>query len=131
MDELMSNPRDHSTERLRRRDIPKPLPYRAAARMPAWLVSVAFHVVVLTTLAVLWRSQVHGTGAESGGPIGIAVVHQSRGGQEFFLSDATSDAEEGASSDSAAAAVAVAAAAAIPSQAEVGSPADALLEDLL
>lgn len=43
---------------------------------PALLMSIGLHVVLLTTLGVIWSRTPRGTGESADRPIGIAIVHQ-------------------------------------------------------
>lgn len=108
--------------RLERREIPQlPQTERGLRNVPAWLVSLLFHIGVLTVVGTLWVGRPKGTGGESERPIGVAVVHQTASGEEYYLggsgaSDSTS--ESGTSlADS------------LPSAAEISS--ETALEDLL
>jgi hypothetical protein len=70
--------------------------------MPAWLMSIVLHLALLVLLALLWTSRPHGTGQEKGGPIGIAIVQQSHGVEEYMLAgDAQSDMLSGTSESAA------------------------------
>lgn len=72
-----------------RRGIPHlPRPTGGLRQYAAMAASMLFHVSVMVTLAVIWTSQPHGTGAESSRPVGIAVVHQVEGGEAYFLTNA-------------------------------------------
>ena len=88
---------------LQRRRVPDNAGVPVRSGMPAWLVSLVFHVIVLTSVAILWKSTPRGTGAERGGPVGIAVVFESTTGEQYSLSEG--DSESDASSDAAAAAL--------------------------
>ena len=86
-------------KRLIRRKVPTAIWNSNRSRTPAWLLSMILHTIILLTLAVLWTSQPKGTGAERGGPIGIAVVVDNAGDQAYFLSG-TSDASDQSSEGS-------------------------------
>ncbi|MEZ6136425.1 MAG: hypothetical protein R3C53_16140 [Pirellulaceae bacterium] len=109
------------SDRLTRRKIPQPFASRNIGKMPAWLASILFHVTVLATIAAVWKTRSGGTGAESGGPVGVAVVYETNSGSEYYLSDAASGAEASAQS----------AISSLPSEASVGSSQATLLADLL
>lgn len=72
------------SERLTRRKIPQPSGNVKLSPIPAWMVSILFHLMLFTTLAALWRTRSAGTGQEAGGPIGIAVVFESVEGRDFY-----------------------------------------------
>ncbi len=74
-------------ERLTRRRVPSQEIILKQNKLPAWLLSLLLHFSLLATIAALWTSRPHGTGAEIGGPVGIAVVHQRFGEEEYLLSD--------------------------------------------
>jgi len=73
-------------DRLERRDksLPRPIaPKWSDGR--AWVISCIIHCLLFTTLIVLWRPITRGTGGEADRPVGIAVVHQTNTGTEYFL----------------------------------------------
>lgn len=78
---------DDSSSRLTRRKIPSRAAIERSKSLPAWALSVLLHTGILVTLALLWTSRPHGTSREAGGPIGIAVVHQQHGVEEYMLAD--------------------------------------------
>ncbi|MGB7347942.1 MAG: hypothetical protein WBD20_27200 [Pirellulaceae bacterium] len=49
------------------------MPQRTA---PALIMSLVLHVILLTTIGIIWSSEPSGTGEEDDRPIGIAIVHQ-------------------------------------------------------
>lgn len=106
---------------LQRRRVPDNAGVSVRSGLPAWLVSLLFHVVVLTSVAVLWKTTPKGTGAERGGPVGIAVVFESTTGEQYSLSDGSSDTD--ASTE--------AAAAALPDANSIGEANSQSLADLL
>jgi hypothetical protein len=75
---------DNST-RLTRRGVPSRSVLRQQQTFPAWLLSLFLHGGVLALLTVFWTSRPHGTNQDFGGPIGIAVVQQRHGVQEYLL----------------------------------------------
>ncbi len=86
-------------QRLERRGIPSPPSARDIRRtLPAWAVSLLFHVAVVGSLTVFWVGTTKGTGGEKDRPMGIAVVHQTAGTTDYFLTGdgETNDAEEAA-----------------------------------
>jgi hypothetical protein len=61
----------------------------------AWLASCLLHTVFLVALGLLWRPIVRGTQGEADRPVGIALVHETNQGNEYFLaggSNGTADA---------------------------------------
>ncbi len=97
----MSSIQSKPADRLTRRKVPQLAPGKNVARLPAWLVSIGFHIAILTTIATIWTSRSQGTGDDSGGPVGVAVVYETAAGSEYFLAGANS----GGDAPSAAAAV--------------------------
>ncbi len=81
-------------ERLRRREIPQ-LPQAGSrlSNLPAWAISLLFHVVLLVVLGVLWTTTPKGTGGQPDRPAGIAVVHETAGLESYSLVDTTDDQE--------------------------------------
>jgi len=51
----------------------------------AWITSCLAHTLVFLALALLWQPRTRGTGATIERPVGIAVVHESSQGDEYFL----------------------------------------------
>jgi hypothetical protein len=114
--------------RLKRRAVPTLPQWRQAWRgRQAMLLSCAFHIVTLTTLAVLWTGGSGGTRGSQDRPVGIAVVTQVNGEESYFLT------EGGASTlgSEASSAAAAEAAAALPSSEVSPLDADQLLAGLL
>ena len=70
----------------------------------AWISSFMLHTTLLVVLGLLWSPQTRGTLGEKDRPAGIAVVHETANGNEYFLADssgaqtATSSASASASS---------------------------------
>ena len=88
-------------DRLERRN--KSLPRPTAMKWSdgrAWIISCVIHCVLFTTLIVLWRPITRGTGGEADRPVGIAVVHQTNTGTEYFLSGSEGGASSAASAES-------------------------------
>ncbi|MCU0711450.1 MAG: hypothetical protein MUC43_05290 [Pirellula sp.] len=115
---------DQSPERLERRDksLPRPVnPKWSDGR--AWMISCVIHFFLFTTIMVLWRPITRGTGGEQDRPVGIAVVHQTNSGTEYFLSGSEGGPSNANNSDSSAAA--------IPSSVMPDSQGAAALESLL
>ncbi|RMF39156.1 MAG: hypothetical protein D6753_14430 [Planctomycetota bacterium] len=110
--------------KLARRRIPDPLDSRPSHRaLPAWGVSLLFHVIAITAIGWLWAGRPSGTGGAPDRQVGIAVVYETASGDtEYFLSDSGGD-----QSTSQAAADSVAAAAA---SADSGAL-ESLLSDIL
>lgn len=88
-------------EFLSRREIPKfgdaSQKYR---NFPAWAISLFFHFSLIVAIGYFSATQPSGTGAEPGREIGIAVVYQSAGGEEYFLNDSSSGGQGSSSADS-------------------------------
>lgn len=74
-------------ELMRRRGAPSLFP-----RLPvwndhrAWLSSCLLHTLVFVTIALLWQPRTRGTSDTADRPVGIAVMHASKNGEEYFLS---------------------------------------------
>ena len=86
---------------------------------PALLMSLALHVLLLTSIGLIWSRQPHGTGQTEDRPVGIALVHRLPDRDRYV------DAAEAVQADQAvsdAAAQAVSAAAAPP--ADLSPPID-------
>ncbi len=49
------------------------LPHRTT---PALLLSLALHVILLTTIGLIWSQSPRGTGEQADRPVGIAMVHR-------------------------------------------------------
>lgn len=58
----------------------------------AWLTSCVFHTIIFVALALLWQPRSRGTGESIDQPVGIALVHQTNNGEEYFLSGGSSGA---------------------------------------
>lgn len=81
-----SDPSRKPTEFLRRRDRRPLVPGRATWRdHRAWLSSCLIHCCLLVSAALLWQPRTQGTGETQDRPVGIALVHQSNDGDQFFL----------------------------------------------
>lgn len=79
--------------RLTRRKVPSLADLRQRPTLPAWMLSLFLHAGILVGLAVLWTSKPHGTSRETGGPIGIAVVHERQGVEEYMLVEEISESQ--------------------------------------
>lgn len=55
----------------------------------AWISSLMLHTSLLVVLGLLWTPQTRGTLGEKDRPAGIALVHETTNGNEYFLSDAS------------------------------------------
>ncbi len=110
--------------KLSRRRIPPPVDtVRSTRWLPAWGVSLLFHVVALTAIGFLWAGRPKGTGGAADRPVGVAVVYETSSGEtEYFLNDSGGD-----QSETQAAIDAVAAAAASAD----GQSLESLLSDIL
>ena len=116
-----------SEQRMKRREIPQiPLADRGLRNIPAWILSLLLHVSILVTVGALWASSPKGTGGQRDRPVGIAVVYEANGGEEYALQDA--GASSLGSTDSAASA---ALAASLPSSDLPPVDSDSLLAGLL
>ncbi|GAB5401795.1 MAG: hypothetical protein Aurels2KO_00260 [Aureliella sp.] len=83
-------------ERLKRRDIPElPRLELGLRSLPAWAISLLFHVAVVVILGVFWTARPAGTGGDPDRPVGIAVVYESQGEESYSLVESTDD-EQGA-----------------------------------
>lgn len=81
-----ADPFKKPVEFLRRRDRSPMIPGRSSWRdHRAWLSSCLIHCCLLVSAALLWQPRTRGTGEVSDRPVGIALVHQSNHGDEFFL----------------------------------------------
>ena len=60
-------------------------------------VSCLFHTFLILGCAMLWNPQSKGTGSEIDRPIGIALVHQTNEGNEYFLQSSSSSSKKSAS----------------------------------
>ena len=87
------------SERLTRRKIPTTLLAFEQSKIPALLLSMVLHTVVLLLIAVLWTSPPKGTGAVHGGPVGIAVVVDNGGKESYYLAN-NSDSSSSSSTSS-------------------------------
>ena len=90
----MKDPKEKSgpaeTDFLRRRDPSLFLPqHESWSNFRAWLVSCVFHTILLVLFALVLRPQTHGTEGEADRPVGIAVMHETNHGNEFFLQKAS------------------------------------------
>ncbi len=84
----MSSSAENTRTRLARREIPRlPQPGRGLHNVPAWLVSLLFHLTILTLVGTFWVTPPRGTHSEPDRPVGVAVVYETSNGEEFFLSD--------------------------------------------
>jgi hypothetical protein len=52
----------------------------------AWIASTVFHTLFFLVVGLLWKPQSRGTGGDRETPIGIALVHETNQGNEYFLS---------------------------------------------
>lgn len=112
-------------EFLSRREIPKfgdsGQKYR---NFPAWIISLFFHFSLIVAIGYLSTSKSSGTGAEPGREVGIAVVYQSAGGEEYFLNDSEAGGQGANASDSAESA--------LPSESSIlDAETDSLLDSLM
>jgi hypothetical protein len=75
-----------ATDFLRRRDSSLFVPKQEGwSNFQAWMVSCVFHTILLVLFALLLRPQPHGTAGEADRPVGIAVLHETNHGSEYFL----------------------------------------------
>lgn len=79
-------PPKRPVEFLQRRDRRPMTPGRSSWRdHRAWLSSCLIHCCLLVSAALLWQPRTRGTGEAKDRPVGIAMVHQSNNGDEYFL----------------------------------------------
>lgn len=79
-------PPGRSAPRLSRRSVAVRLPQLAGwSDVPAWVVSLAFHLLVFLWLVLWWQPLPRGTGAAPDRPAGIAVVHEVSEGAEVEI----------------------------------------------
>lgn len=88
-------------KRLERREIPRPPREKQLSSVPAWALSLCLHVSILVLLGVFWVGKPKGTGGEAERPVGVAVVYQAAGQEDYYLtgdgqSDSNQDAAESA-----------------------------------
>ena len=96
---LMSN--NQAKELLSRREIPTYTDSRVGLRnIPAWAISLVFHVTLIATIGYLGVKTPAGTGDNSDREVGIAVVYQTAGGEEYFLNDSAAGGSNSQNSDS-------------------------------
>ncbi|MCA9129306.1 MAG: hypothetical protein KDB22_19605 [Planctomycetales bacterium] len=90
-------------QRLQRRDIPE-LPRLGGGlrSMPAWVVSLLFHLALILILGAIWRAQPKGTGGDAERPVGVAIVFQAAGEEAFLLSSSAGGSSDASASESAA-----------------------------
>ena len=86
--------------KLERRSIPA-FPKQAGGlrSVPAWGVSLLFHVVVITAVGALWVAAPKGTGGEADRPMGVAVVYESAGQTDYYLTGAGNDGSDAEAAD--------------------------------
>lgn len=91
-------------ELLRRREVVSVLP-----RVPvwsdhrAWITSCVTHTFIFLLIALLWQPRTRGTGDVIDRPVGIAVVHASQSGEEYFLTGGPAEGSVAASAANASA----------------------------
>jgi len=84
--QIEPTPPGRSSPRLSRRSVAVRLPQLAGwSDIPAWLVSLAFHLLVFLALVLWWQPLPQGTGAPQDRPAGIAVVHEVSEGAEVEI----------------------------------------------
>ncbi len=76
-------------ERMERREIPELPQAERMTSAPAWLLSLLVHVGLITLLSLFWVAKSKGTGAEADRPVGVAMVYETQGDEEYFLSDSS------------------------------------------
>lgn len=73
-------------QKLERRHIPPAPPSQQGLKsVPAWVASLLFHIVLIVGLSLIWVGQPKGTGGAKDRPVGIAVVYEVAGKQEYYL----------------------------------------------
>lgn len=90
--------------------------------VPAWLLSLVLHACILVGIGTFWVARPKGTGGERERPIGVAVVYEADGGEEYLLQDGGGSNATGGEANSAAGE-------ALPSNSQFAP--DNLLDDLL
>jgi hypothetical protein len=75
----------------RERTIPRPFHTRWSDHR-AWISSCILHTCLFVSVAILWRPIAKGTNGEKDRPIGIAVVHQTSNGTEYFIAGGSTGA---------------------------------------
>jgi hypothetical protein len=71
-------------ELMTKRDRAPLVPASLAGGHMGWVASCCVHTVLFVILGLLWRPVVRGTGGEPDRPIGIAVVHQTSDGNNYY-----------------------------------------------
>ncbi len=84
--------------RLERRLVPSIAAIGQRSQLPAWSLSLLLHATMFTLVATLWTSKPHGTGGQPGRPMGIAVVTEHAGDQNYFLVNDDQTSSDGQSS---------------------------------
>ncbi len=79
-------------ERLTRRDMQGPQPEIFSTRRQwiAGLISFGFHLTVLVSIATFWIGPPHGTGGDADRPVGIAIVYDAGGVEQYEVADSDS-----------------------------------------
>jgi hypothetical protein len=88
-----------NADRLTRRKIPAALRAIEHSKIPAWILSLVLHTIILLTLAVLWTSSPKGTSSVRGGQVGIAVVVSQSGHDAYYLAGTASSDQASMNSD--------------------------------
>jgi hypothetical protein len=82
-----------SPQRLGRRKIPSIAQLPTGRSLPAWALSLLLHLSLLTILGMFWTTRPHGTSGQRGGPVGIAIVVDAIGEEQYFLMDQAQTSE--------------------------------------
>lgn len=83
----------------RERTIPRPFHTRWSDHR-AWISSCVLHTCLFVSVALLWRPIAKGTNGEKDRPVGIAVMHQTSTGTEYFIAGGSSGATASSSTAS-------------------------------
>lgn len=87
--------------KLSKRQLQDALPDSETRRnVPAWALSLTFHVLLLLLLAWLWQPVRRGTGETADRPIGIAIASPTVAGREYFLTEASAGGSAAAAAES-------------------------------
>ncbi len=118
-------------ERMQRREIPELPQAQRMSSVPAWLLSLLVHVGLISLLGLLWGAKSKGTGAGADRPVGVAMVYETNGDEEYFLSDGSAAGANSAASASALETTAAALAQSLPAADTLDAATAELLAGLL
>lgn len=95
---MPADPPIESPARRRTRPLAVPVAF-ASRRIPAWVLSVLLHTVIVGVLGTAWKFQPRGVATEPDRTTGIVLVRKSQGEREYFDQDdlvATDQVNDGA-----------------------------------